>query len=189
MVHPIFVHVVVFMKNPFTICLLVLTYQWLIVRRKPRQLVNISESGRHSKTNYRCPETWFPVMGQCFPPSCSYSWPIRCNCDYLDHCLPLTDPPSRLAPLACWSTKPNSVVHGESEAEQAEILLRPLHQQLHDYYRQFHEDPSFLLPRHHHLFTGRMLEQRLKHSYDHITCWLRTVKEAHLVVLAQDAQL
>ena len=81
------------------------------------------------------------------------------------------------------------MVHGESEAEQAEILLRPLHQQLHDYYRQFHEDPSFLLPRHHHLFTGRMLEQRLKHSYDHITCWLRTVKEAHLVVLAQDAQL
>jgi len=37
--------------------------------------------------------------------------------------------------------------------------------------------------------TSRTLEQRLKHSYDHISCWLRSVKEARLVVLAQDAQL
>ena len=104
--HPIFVHVAVFLKNPFIISLLILTHRWLIAGVSPRQLVDLSESGRYSTSNYRCLETWFPVMGWCLPPSSSHSWPIRCPCNALDQCIPRIGSPYRLASLTPWLTKP-----------------------------------------------------------------------------------
>ncbi len=80
-----------------------------------------------------------------------------------------------------WKTR-NQIVHGATVEEQTNVILRDLHQKVHHYYQKFQLEPSFLLPRHHHLFHRCTLDQCLTHSYDHITCWLKLVKEAEQVL-------
>jgi hypothetical protein len=50
----------------------------------------------------------------------------------------------------------------------------------------FNENQSFILQCHQYLFTDRTLDQHLFHSYDHISCWIRSVEEAILVVAHHD---
>jgi hypothetical protein len=73
----------------------------------------------------------------------------------------------------------NTIVHGATSEEQANTLLKGLQTTTTDYYHQFQDNQSFLLPHHHYLFTDRTLEQCLHHSYDQLACWLRSVSEAH----------
>jgi hypothetical protein len=72
----------------------------------------------------------------------------------------------------------NHFVHGKDGEEAAARLLQALHGEVKHLYETFTNNPAFLLPHHHYLFTNRTLEQRLRMPYDNITCWLRSVEDA-----------
>jgi hypothetical protein len=83
-----------------------------------------------------------------------------------------------------WGTR-NQIVHGATAYDQAAVILQHLHEKVWQYYNQFQQDTSFLLPRHHHLFTRQTLDQRLSHSHNHLNSWLRSVEEARQVLAHQ----
>jgi len=53
----------------------------------------------------------------------------------------------------------NQFVHGVTAVEHANIIMQKLHDNMRQHYAAFHSSPSYLLPRHHYLFTSRTLEQ------------------------------
>jgi len=73
--------------------------------------------------------------------------------------------------LAMWKNR-NSEVHGEMTEEQASIIMAELQAKVRSYYEKFTSDPSFLL------YSGTTAFSLPKASYDHLTCWLRSVDEA-----------
>ncbi len=83
----------------------------------------------------------------------------------------------------------NEVVHVNTSTQIETYRWNRLRETVTEYYTTFLETPSFLLPRHHYLFTDRTLEQRLKHTYDHLSCCVRSVTEAHQVLLHHDMRL
>jgi hypothetical protein len=83
----------------------------------------------------------------------------------------------------------NTVVHGTDAQHSAELILQELRQQIRALYQEFNHNPRIILPRHSHLFTSRTLDQRLQYSYDHITCWIRSVTEAKLTLQHHDLLL
>jgi hypothetical protein len=87
-----------------------------------------------------------------------------------------------------WSHR-NTIVHGATAEEQANTLLKGLHTTTTNYYQQFTDNPSFLLPHHHYLFTDTTLEECLCHSYNQLACWLHSVSKARQVLLHHDLYL
>ncbi len=85
---------------------------------------------------------------------------------------------------AMWANR-NSIVHGNTCQEQAQILLTTLHTQVSDHYRAFHNDNAYLLPHHHYLFTQRSLSACLKHFYVYTKCWLQSVDKARAILKFQ----
>jgi ribonuclease HI len=83
----------------------------------------------------------------------------------------------------------NEVVHVNTSTQIETYRWNRLRETVTEYYTMFSGNPSFLLPRHHYLFTDRTLEQRLKHTYDHLSCWVRSVTEARQVLLHHDIRL
>ena len=83
----------------------------------------------------------------------------------------------------------NEFIHGSTPEEEATKLLAKLHDQVSYHYAQFSRDPTYILPRHHHLFPQRTLQDRLTLSYDHLQCWLRSVDEARNILSTQEAHL
>jgi len=79
----------------------------------------------------------------------------------------------------------NQLVHRHSCQEKAKIMLHNLHTQVSDHYAAYHNDSSYVLPRHNYLFKQRSLEDRLKQSYDYIKCWLHSVDEAQDILKFQ----
>jgi hypothetical protein len=108
---------------------------------------------------------------------------VRCYRGQLDN-LAMTNVWATQAILLMWQymrsiwTHRNSVVHGKDSEEAASRLLQHLHQEVERLYEEFRVNPAMLLSRHHHLFTSRTLEQRLRMPYDNITSWLRSVENA-----------
>lgn len=86
-------------------------------------------------------------------------------------------------------THHNSIVYGADAQQSAEIILWELRQQVRSLYQEYNNNPNIILPRHSSLFTARTLEQRLKHNYDNMTCWVRSVHEPKLVLAHHDRQL
>jgi len=82
--------------------------------------------------------------------------------------------------FSMWTHR-NTLVHGAEVAKTAERMLFTLHQEVHQHYLNFQQDPSYVLPQHHDLFSCRSLDQRLTYSYDHLKCWLQSVDEARKV--------
>lgn len=80
-----------------------------------------------------------------------------------------------------WKNR-NTIVHGTDAQHSAEIILQELRQQVQLLYQEYHDTPHIILPRHNYLFTSRTLTQRLKYSYDHLHCWMRSVTEAKLML-------
>jgi hypothetical protein len=87
-----------------------------------------------------------------------------------------------------WGAR-NEYVHGKDAKEQAEIILRGLHTQVIQYYEQYRNNSNIVLPQHAYLFTSRTLEQRLRLTYDNLTCWLRSVEDAKQALAHHDLQL
>jgi hypothetical protein len=83
----------------------------------------------------------------------------------------------------------NEIVHGATAEEAANIILRQLIVQVELHYQAYHDNPSYILPRHSHLFTQRTFSQCINQSYDNIQCWLRSVDEALALLKFQEAQL
>jgi hypothetical protein len=67
--------------------------------------------------------------------------------------------------------------------------MESLHAQVRQHYQNYHSDHDYVLPRHQALFTHRTLEQRLRHSYDHLNCWLRSIDEARQTLTFQETHL
>jgi len=80
-----------------------------------------------------------------------------------------------------WKAR-NEHVNGVTGEEQVGIILQNLHAQVSRHYVSFAADPAYIVLQHHHLFTRRILAQRLQHSYNNITSWLRSVEEAKVVL-------
>jgi hypothetical protein len=59
----------------------------------------------------------------------------------------------------------NSVIHGKDSEEAASRILQNLRKDVEKLYESFRGNPAMLLPRHHHLFTSRTIEQRLRIPY------------------------
>ncbi len=89
---------------------------------------------------------------------------------------------------AMWKNR-NEIVHGASVGEAAALTMNRLHEQVQHHYAQFEDLSHYVLPRHSHLFTQRPLDDRLKMSYDYISCWLRSVDEARSILHFQQAHL
>jgi hypothetical protein len=70
--------------------------------------------------------------------------------------------------LAIWAYR-NSIAHGSTTEELAQVLLAALHDKILSHYDQYHTDEHYILPHHKYLFTHRTLDDRLHHSYDHLT--------------------
>jgi hypothetical protein len=64
----------------------------------------------------------------------------------------------------------NGIVHGEDAEATASRILTGLRDQVRQHYRAFQQDESYVLSRHHYLFTSRTLDQRLNLSFDNVTC-------------------
>lgn len=71
----------------------------------------------------------------------------------------------------------NQVLHG-TEEEQATKILQTLQEEVKILYTSFQHNPAIILPWHHHLFTCKSLDNRLRQPYDNIQCWTRFVAEA-----------
>jgi hypothetical protein len=67
--------------------------------------------------------------------------------------------------------------------------MRLLHNKVKTHYNEYHKNPSYVLPRHEHLFTQQSLDQRLLLSYDSINCWLLSVHEARHILEFQRCHL
>jgi hypothetical protein len=72
----------------------------------------------------------------------------------------------------------NTVVHGATDKEQADKIKEQTATKVRDFYTKFRSTPSFILQRHHYLFTSRTLSQRLKLDIDSMVCWIRSVEDA-----------
>ncbi len=79
----------------------------------------------------------------------------------------------------------NQAVHGQMVDEQADIILHWLRDKVQEYYTSNQADNTFVLPCHQHLFTHRMLDQRLWLTYDHLNSWIRSVEEARAALAYQ----
>ncbi len=77
-------------------------------------------------------------------------------------------------------THRNSIVHGTDAQTSAARILQELQDQVRSLYDDYNANPQIILPSSSHLFTSRTLDQRLRHNYDNINCWLRSVQEAQL---------
>jgi len=73
--------------------------------------------------------------------------------------------------------------------EQVQRHLSHLRDQITQYYADFAENPSFILARHHNIFTYRTEEERLNSSYDTMAAWISSVEEASKVVHHHDTHL
>jgi hypothetical protein len=76
-----------------------------------------------------------------------------------------------------WTNR-NSLVHEATTEAISSLTTQNLHNQVRQLFTSFELDPSFILPRHHHLFTTWTLDQRLSQQPDNIQCWLRSVEAA-----------
>jgi len=89
---------------------------------------------------------------------------------------------------ALWGFR-NQSVHGFTSEEEAQIILGKLQEQVRQHYISFSDNSAYILPRHHHLFTSRSLQERLQYSYDHLVYWLRSVDEARNILAFQESHL
>ncbi len=80
----------------------------------------------------------------------------------------------------------NQILHGATAEDSAANLCREQHDKVKEYYNLFTENNTYLLPRHHYLFTQ---QDHLQLSPDHISCWLRSVEEARSILLNQEVHL
>jgi hypothetical protein len=76
----------------------------------------------------------------------------------------------------------NQIVHGDTVESTVTRQIHTLQEKVRLLYQRNQEEPAYILPRHEYLFTQRPLEYRLKLSYDAITCWIRSVEEAHAIL-------
>jgi hypothetical protein len=83
----------------------------------------------------------------------------------------------------------NQVLHGATVEENANIVLNKLREEVTAHYQHYSENNSYALQQHAHLFLNRTLSQRLAYSYDYLSCWLRSVKEARTILVHQEAHL
>jgi hypothetical protein len=83
----------------------------------------------------------------------------------------------------------NQIVHGLTVDNIVSTQMRLLHDKVEAHYNEYYENPSYVLPRHEHLFTQRSLDQRLQLSNDSINCWLRSVHEARHILEFQQRHL
>jgi hypothetical protein len=83
----------------------------------------------------------------------------------------------------------NQIIHGRTVDEAATNQMACLHDKVKFLYKQYEDNSSYVLPRHEYLFTQRPLDYRLAMSYDSITCWLRSVEEARLILDFQQQNL
>jgi hypothetical protein len=60
----------------------------------------------------------------------------------------------------------NTVVHGATDKEKADKIIEQTTTKVREFYTKFHSTPSFILQRHHYLFTSLTLPQRLKLDID-----------------------
>jgi hypothetical protein len=72
----------------------------------------------------------------------------------------------------------NQVAHGKTDQEIAAKIKESINSKVKELYTKFQTNPSFILSRHHYLFTSRSLEQRLRLDIDSLTCWLSSVDSA-----------
>jgi hypothetical protein len=83
----------------------------------------------------------------------------------------------------------NQLVHGSTVEETVSAQINLLHGKVAYHYNQYQENTAYVLPCYEYLFTQRSLEDRLKLSHDSITCWLRSVSEAHQILAFQQRHL
>jgi hypothetical protein len=83
---------------------------------------------------------------------------------------------------ALWGFR-NQSVHGFTSEEEAQIILSKLQEQVRQHNISFSDNSAYILPRHHHLFTSRSLQERLQYSYDHLVCWLQSIDEARNILV------
>lgn len=72
----------------------------------------------------------------------------------------------------------NTVVHGATDQEKADKIIEQTATKVREFYSKFTTTPTFILQRHHYLFTSRTLSQRLKLDIDSMNCWIRSVEDA-----------
>ena len=82
----------------------------------------------------------------------------------------------------------NTVVHGSTAQEMADIIKKASTDKVREYYGTYRTNPTFILPRHQYLFTSRSLDQRLKLDIDSINCWIRSVEDAIQALLHHNNQ-
>jgi len=80
----------------------------------------------------------------------------------------------------------NEVIHGSTIEEQTTLQLGALWDNIISLYHEYSENPNMILARHRSLFTSRSLEDRLNGSYDTMSAWVRSVKEAIAVLQYQE---
>jgi hypothetical protein len=83
----------------------------------------------------------------------------------------------------------NQIVHGSDLEESVKIAMATLSEEVNNHYRAFKADTNYVLPCHEHLFTQRSLQQLLVLSYNCITCWVQSVKEARSILQLQGRHL
>jgi len=86
--------------------------------------------------------------------------------------------------LTLWNHR-NTVVHKSTVEEQASIVMSTLKPWVTVFYHSFSQNPNFIFPWYHYLFTTHSLAIRLKHPYNHLQCWLHSVEEAIPKLLRQ----
>ncbi len=82
----------------------------------------------------------------------------------------------------------NRILHGATTEKAAMRQLQEFQKVVSQLHSESEISPNMLLPRHHYLFLNKSLYHRLQQPYDDIWCWLRSVEEAHLVLLHQKDQ-
>ncbi len=80
-------------------------------------------------------------------------------------------------------------MHGATVEAAAQKQLATLQRDVTFHYDQFHQDPDYILPRHHNLFLQCTLDQRLRASYDYLRCWLRSIEDARNTMTFQEENL
>ena len=67
--------------------------------------------------------------------------------------------------------------------------FRCLQEKINSHYTAYNTNSNYVLPRHQYLFTQHSPQQRQSMSYDGMTCWLRSVDEAHSILSFQEQHL
>ncbi len=67
--------------------------------------------------------------------------------------------------------------------------FRCLQEKINSHYTAYNTNSNYVLPRHQYLFTQHSPQQRQSMSYDGMTCWLRSVDEAHSILYFQEQHL